>query len=260
MKTPASKSRIYIPRCNSDRKILKGCNLRLEQIKCAYEQSSSVEDWRKLQPKPYCRNGRVVCPWQNDRSAFELATAWECANPNLPPEIKSLFGSSAELLVATPEHTTPLEGKGRVSQTDVLAFVRAKGKEWVVAVEGKVDEGFGVPTCKWLKKGNFENKKKRLKDVVGKLGLSCHEVQDIRYQLLHRAACAVIEAKRFGVHRAAMVVHSFSQKRTPTGRGDFEKFRCKMKVKSVETGKLHEVTEMDIPCGISLFIGWANRY
>ncbi len=33
----------------------------------------------------------------------------------------------------------------------------------------------------------------------------------IRYQLLHRAASAIIEAKRFGAPHAIMLVHSFSQ-------------------------------------------------
>jgi len=250
--------KIYIPQRNGDRKKLKGCCLRWEQIKDAYEPSNGFEDWRKLHPKRYRRNGRLVCPWRKGRSAFELAVTWENASPGLPPEIEALFDSPAELLVATPEHTTPLEGKGRTSQTDVLAFVRAKEEKWVVAVEGKVDEGFGVPTCKWLKKGNPENRKNRLKGILDKLKLSCQEVQNIQYQLLHRTACAVIEAKRFNATHAAMIVHSFSQKQKPTGRGDFENLLCKMKVKSVATGKLHEVTELNIHPKISLFLGWVN--
>lgn len=260
MKTTASESRIYIPRTNSDRKKLSGCCLRWGQIKGAYEQSNGVESWRKLQPKCHYRKGRLVCTWQKDRSAFELATAWENAKHNLPPEINALFGSSAELLVATPEHTTPLAGKGRTSQTDVLAFVRANGKEWFVAVEGKVNEGFGDIACKWLKKGNLANRKARLNYILCQLGLSYREVKDIRYQLLHRTACAVIEAKRFDVHCAAMVVHSFSCQQK--GFGDFEKFLNVLKTeKPVTVGKLYKVTKRDIPSGISLSLGWTNsRY
>jgi hypothetical protein len=42
------------------------------------------------------------------------------------------------------------------------------------------------------------------------LGLA-HPVPDtVYYQLLHRTASAVIEAKRFGATHAAMLVHSFS--------------------------------------------------
>jgi len=202
-----------------------------------------------------------VCTWQKGHSAFELAAAWEYANPNLPPKIKALFSDSAKLLVATPEHTTPLKGKGQTSKTDVLAFVRAYGAEWVVAVEGKVDERFGDGSAeKWLKSKNYpDNRITRLCHILCQLDLSYQEAKDIPYQLLHRTACAVIEAKRFGVPCAAMVVHSFSQKPKPTGFGDFEKLLRALGVtKPVTAEKLYEITGPNISSGVSLFLGWSN--
>jgi hypothetical protein len=44
----------------------------------------------------------------------------------------------------------------------------------------------------------------------------------IRYQLLHRAASAVIEADRFNARHALMLVHSFSQ--TYEWFEDYERF------------------------------------
>ena len=42
------------------------------------------------------------------------------------------------------------------------------------------------------------------------LGLNHSPVDSIRYQLLHRTASAVVEARRFNAAHAMMLVHSFS--------------------------------------------------
>ncbi len=45
---------------------------------------------------------------------------------------------------------------------------------------------------------------------------------EVRYQLLHRTAAAVIEAERFKTDAAAMIVHSFSA--TGAGFDDYDRF------------------------------------
>jgi hypothetical protein len=38
------------------------------------------------------------------------------------------------------------------------------------------------------------------------------DILDLRYQLLHRTATAILEAQRFAAHHSLMLVHSFSAK------------------------------------------------
>lgn len=243
------KSKIYIPN--------KGERISTRQkdwreIKRCYTRSKNKCDWQKVISQSQ---------WQPGKSAHKTASAWEAFNPNLPPEISNLFDAPVELLIATPEHSTPLKGRGGASRTDVFALVCKNGEKYALAVEGKVDEGFGKHSAEeWLKDGNCsENRITRLNHILCKLGLTFEKAKDIRYQLLHRTACAVIEAKRFSAPCAAMVVHSFSKKCNPTGFNDFKELLRALKVaKPATAGELHEVTELNLPPGISLFLGWVN--
>ena len=61
----------------------------------------------------------------------------------------------------------------------------------------------------WLN-GASAGKQQRLKYLCDVLGLNMPPLH-IRYQLLHRLASVVIEARRFNARYAMMVVHSFSQ-------------------------------------------------
>ncbi|MFX0196764.1 MAG: DUF6946 family protein [Candidatus Hodarchaeota archaeon] len=49
-----------------------------------------------------------------------------------------------------------------------------------------------------------------MKILCSRLGLNFPPPDDIRYQLLHRTASALLEGKRFGAKYAVMLVHSFS--------------------------------------------------
>jgi hypothetical protein len=62
----------------------------------------------------------------------------------------------------------------------------------------------------WLANAS-RGKIERLHYLCGQLGLNLSLPSGIRYQMLHRAASAVIEAKRFTADHAVMLVHSFSQ-------------------------------------------------
>jgi len=74
-----------------------------------------------------------------------------------------------------------------------------------------VSEPFGDTIAEW-RKDDSEGKRKRLKFLLKELELEDNkEINTIRYQLLHRTASALIEAKRFGASNALMLVHSFSQ-------------------------------------------------
>lgn len=79
-------------------------------------------------------------------------------------------------------------------------------------VEGKVSEPFGETLGQWLQNAS-DGKRERLAFICGLLGLSLPLPDHIHYQLLHRTASAVIEARRFKTDGAAMIVHSFSSER-----------------------------------------------
>lgn len=195
--------------------------------------------------------------WRKGYSARTLAHCWEVA-VGLPEEITRLFASSQalggeepELLLAIPEHKVPLRGGRRESQNDVFALLRAGGRTVSVAVEGKVDEPFGPTVGDWFANPS-DGKRERMAFLCETIGLPEPIPDDIHYQLLHRTASAVIEAKRFKTDMAAMVVHSFS----PT-RMWFDAFSKLVGLygRGIEVGELVEVA---LPSGMPLLLGWAS--
>ena len=80
----------------------------------------------------------------------------------------------------------------------------------MMAVEGKVNEGFGKTVTEWNPHSSA-NKITRLTGLSDKLGLATGQLMNVKYQLVHRTASALVEAKSFGASCAVMLVHSFSQ-------------------------------------------------
>ena len=171
--------------------------------------ANKPEDWKSLLAKPDKH-------WKTGYSAKALAYCWQEAD-GFPECVKNVFINSGiklfqkvELLLAFPEYKVPLLGGLRPSQNDI--FILAKGDDQLVsiAVEGKVSESFGETIAKWSQEGGG-GKETRLKFLLDELRLEINQIGDIRYQLLHRTASAIIEAKRFKAGNALMLVHSFSQ-------------------------------------------------
>ena len=82
-----------------------------------------------------------------------------------------------------------------------------------ITVEGKVDEDFDELVGDWIEKSASprSGKSRRLTYLQKLLGIENRYVKEIRYQLLHRTASALILAERFNAYSAVMLVHSFSQ-------------------------------------------------
>jgi len=161
-------------------------------------------------------------------------------------------GSDPELLLAIPEHKVPLPGASRgESQNDVFALARAGDRTFAITVEGKVAEPFAEPLNGWLQNASH-GKKEGLAFICELLGLTLPLPGQIHYQLLHRTASAVIEARRFKTDAAAMIVHSFS----PDGRwfDAFAEFAALFHV-PVSPNKLIAVRPNAKP---PLYIGWAS--
>ncbi|MBI3670023.1 MAG: hypothetical protein HY237_09625 [Acidobacteria bacterium] len=173
-----------------------------------YIPTAGPADWQRFLADP-------TKQWRTGFSAKTLAHCWESAN-GLPNEIASMLqphGGDVELLLAIPEYKVPLPGASRgESQNDVFALARAGDLTFAIMVEGKVREPFGETLCDWLQNAS-DGKRKRLAFICDLLGLTLPPPDHIHYQLLHRTASAVIEARRFKTDAAAMIVHSFSPER-----------------------------------------------
>jgi hypothetical protein len=85
------------------------------------------------------------------------------------------------------------------------------------------------------------------------LGLSSDKARPLRYQLLHRAASAIYEAKRYRTDIAAILVHSFGDAKN--GFSDFSAFLRALRLNEATPGTLVGA----FPCeGVSLYAGWVQ--
>ena len=195
--------------------------------------------------------------WQPGRSAKSAADLWFVSN-GLPTSVCHLLLTSIEfseavLVDAFLERSVDLGDGERPSQTDVMAIIQANDRLAILAVEAKVDETFGPTVSKWLAQSNGDSGKRhaRLKMLCDLLGLNPDEVGDIRYQLLHRTASAIIEARRYCTDRAAMIVQSFCPKLS--WFGDFQAFVAAMGLEEVAPGVMSSTKLCD---GVKLQMGW----
>lgn len=194
--------------------------------------------------------------WKTGYSAKALAYCWEEAN-GFPKEIKVLFdhweGSEfdgVEPILILPEYKVPLPGGSTQSQNDAFVLARTFGELISITVEGKVAESFGPTLRDW--NTQTKGKLKRLEYLQEQLALTGDLDPRTRYQLLHRTASAVIEAKRFHATKAVMLVHSFSQE--TKWLEDYQAF-ARLYGKEATVGELIHVKRVD---GIDLYLGWAK--
>ena len=118
-----------------------------------------------------------------------------------------------------------------------------------IAVEGKVSEPFG-PTLEEWRKDASQGKEDRLEFICEQLGINPSPPGSIRYQLLHRAASAVVEARRFNAAHAMMLVHSFSP--SDEWFDDYAQFLTLFGT----SGATNTVTSAGKRAGLSLYFAW----
>ena len=210
--------------------------------------TSGAEDWRTLLADP-------LRQWKSGYSARTLANCWEQAD-GFPPEISGAFSRTTEPLLsgiipvlAVPEFKVPLPGGGRASQNDVFVLARSSAGPVTIMVEGKVDEPFGPTLEEWRNEASA-GKEERLGFLLQTLGLSGLPASTIRYQLLHRAASAVITGEQYRAAAAVLVIHSFSKERA--GWTDYQVFMQLFRVEAV-TGS---VQRLGTASGVPLFATW----
>jgi len=217
-----------------------------------YVPGAGLSDWRTRLADPEKH-------WKRGASAFEAAVSWELATKTsrgLPPPIHSLLDqepdlAGASLLFAFPEHQVSLPGGSRPSQTDVWTVLKGPRGLISMAVEAKADETFGEPLAAWLRADSM-GKRERLAYLTEVLNCK-HELADtIRYQLLHRTASAIIEARRIGADIAIMLVQSFRP--SSPSEADYISFGVALGA-APAIGKLVRVPGHMDP---ALYLGWAT--
>jgi hypothetical protein len=214
-----------------------------------YVPSGGPQDWQWLLAKPGLH-------WKHGYSAMALADAWEAADP-WPPAVRAVLDRSdfagLDLLIGLPEHEVSLAGGATASQTDLFILARHSNRGLVsIAVEGKAAEPFGETVGEW-RRSDSPGKRERLSQLLGLLGLVEDDaLNELRYQLLHRTASALLEAERFGAREALMLVHSFSPE-----NASFDDFRafCQVLGAPAEIDTIQPVGERG---GIRLHLGWVS--
>lgn len=215
-----------------------------------YLPAAGPADWQRLLAEPEKQ-------WKTGYSARTLAHCWHAAD-GIPPEVGAALAASyhpalasLEPLLMLPEHQVALPGRGRASQTDLWVLARNDAGLVSIAVEGKVDEPFGPTLGEWLADASA-GKRARLAGLGTLLGLATEPPPGTRYQLLHRTASALIEARRFHASAAVLLVHSFS----PSGMwyADYAAFAALLGVDSAP-GAVVDAGERG---GVRIFLGWVR--
>ena len=191
--------------------------------------------------------------WKKGYSAQELAECWFNCD-GIPRRVREVLAqcpdySDAELIDGFFERSVDLRTSGYPSHTDLMVVVGLKSGTGIIAVEGKVEEPFGQTVGKW--NDHTDGKERRLSALCASLGLEVGEVQDLRYQLLHRTASAIYEAQRYRTDSALMLVHSFSER--GSSFSDFAAFTTRMGIPVADANELSEAKTCE---GVNLRLGW----
>ena len=93
---------------------------------------------------------------------------------------------------------------------DVWALLVSPGGYVSMAVEGKAGEPFASTLEDWLKEAS-DGKRERLDFLCRTLQIPPNPAPDLRYQLFHRTASAILEAQRVRAPLAVMMIQSFRE-------------------------------------------------
>jgi hypothetical protein len=197
--------------------------------------------------------------WKRSRSAWELAVSWESRRTTpsgLPAEIETALAKNPHfqnpvLLFAAIEHSVVLDDPRRPSQNDLWAVLLTDAGHVSMTVEGKAGEDFDKTLAEWLGKDS-PAKRKRLAFLCETLGVTRPPGTLLRYQLFHRAASPVIEARRCRLPTALMTVQSFGE--SPTSWQDYTDFAAMLGL----TAERNAVCGLRSIEGVDLYLAWID--
>jgi Domain of unknown function (DUF6946) len=135
---------------------------------------------------------------------------------------------------------------------DTYPIVRLPNELAVMAVGGKVNESFGPSVSEWLRDAAPASRKPaRLKRLAETLGIDVSVCKTLRYQLLHRTASAIYEARRYHAEVAVMMVQSFDPH--DAGFEDFARFAVAMGIPDAATTRVVGPVPRD---DVAVYLGW----
>jgi len=124
-----------------------------------------------------------------------------------------------------------------------------------MTIEAKAGEKLDDLVIEWLKKQKKgSGKPARLNELKQLLAITDCDVNQIRYQLLHRTASAIKEAVRFNATKAIMLIQSFNKADDELSWNDFKDFGKLMGATVQEDTLVKAERHTDIP----LYLGWVN--
>lgn len=193
--------------------------------------------------------------WRAGYSAQELAVAWVNAGKEFPERVRRVLDTApeyqgAELIDGFFEREVELGTPGRNSQTDLMVVTGLQNELGIVAVEGKVEESFAEVVSEW---NTTPGKQARLEALCRTLEMNVTIAGELRYQLLHRTASAIYEARRYRCRHSMMLVHSFS----PSHRwfDDFARFAAAMEMPVLNPDTCSPARLLD---GVSIRLAWVS--
>ncbi|MFF5996455.1 hypothetical protein AAGS61_17210 [Lysinibacillus sp. KU-BSD001] len=217
-----------------------------------YVPSQGPESWKAFLADPEKQ-------WKEGYSAYELAHCWE-SSANLPMIVENVFKESklpifddVEMLYGFPEYKVAIPGGNASSQNDLYVIAKVKNGLLTIMVEGKVSEPFGETVDLWLGNNPSDGKRKRLNYLLSLLRLHENHITKIRYQLLHRTASALIEAKKVNAKNSLMLVHSFRHE--AKWFKDYANFVKLFDLTPLENNIVGPI-QLD---GINLYFGWVTE-
>jgi hypothetical protein len=159
--------------------------------------------------------------WTVGRSARELARRWIAGG--IPAEVAALLEQSPTFAGfvparAYPETKTPLDNfRGNTRNQDLVVVGEAAGARTTLDIEGKADESFGLTIAEAVvaaKKALESNSRSKALTRIQNLCRAVFDcepdaVGELRYQLLHGVAAAVIRAAQEDAVQVAFIVHEF---------------------------------------------------
>lgn len=224
----------------------------MEMAKRIYVQTENAETWKRFLAEPEKH-------WKHGYSAMATAELWEKSGDTLPSEVSKALATEpvlkgSELLLALPEFQVPLPGGSRPSQNDLLLITTNELGLSVFAVEAKAREGFDKLISEWMQEAS-PGKEERLNYLIKTTHQQDKDaVFQLRYQLLHRLASAIVMAKKFHAKNAVMMVQSFVESDEENHYEDF--------VRLVKSYAQDSVKEKPILIGqfdqINIFVVWIN--
>jgi hypothetical protein len=194
--------------------------------------------------------------WAAGYSAHELSYRWTEAE-SVPVPVDRVLSQSPllqdlELIEGYFEYQVSLNTHGHASQTDLMVLLETRDRNALLAVEGKVREGFGLSVKTWNKTPGRDDRIRYLCDL---LGLFYDDLASLglKYQLVHRTASAVLEAQLRGICRATMLVHTFDPLSS-----HFRDFQCFCDLLSLPVTGPNQISAFRTVGGVELSLAWVS--